>query len=63
MAPPEAPKVPPQPHFTGLAVAGSVALAASRGVASRREARLQRFLGSAKDIMAGGAGRIEAEAG
>jgi hypothetical protein len=24
MAPPEAPKVPPQPHFTGLAVAGAV---------------------------------------
>jgi len=62
MAPPEAPKVPPQPHFTGLAVAGSVALAACRGPASRRDARLQRFLGSAKDIMAGGAGRIEAEA-
>jgi hypothetical protein len=61
MAPPEAPKVPPQPHFTGLALAGSVALAACRGPASRRDARLQRFLGSAKDIMAGGAGRIEAE--
>ncbi|MBS0522962.1 MAG: hypothetical protein JSS04_04925 [Proteobacteria bacterium] len=61
MAPPEAPKVPPQPHFTGLAVAGSVALAACRGPASRREARLRRFLGSAKDIVAGGAGRIEAE--
>jgi hypothetical protein len=61
MAPPEAPKVPPQPHFTGLAVAGSVALAACRGQALRREARLQRFLGSAKDIIAGGAGRIEAE--
>jgi hypothetical protein len=62
MAPPEAPKVPPQPHFTGLAVAGSVALAACRGPASRREARLRRFLGSAMDIMTGGAGRIEAEA-
>jgi len=61
MAPPEAPKVPPQPHFTGLAVAGSVALAASRGPASRRDARLQRFLSSAKDIMTGGAGRIDAE--
>ena len=62
MAPPEAPKVAPQPHFTGLAVAGSVALAACRGPASRREARLQRFLGSAREIIAGGAGRIEAEA-
>lgn len=63
MAPPEAPKVPPQPHFTGLAVAGAVALAAVRGVASRRDARLRRFLVSARDIAAGGAGRLEAESG
>ncbi|MGH8430223.1 MAG: DUF6931 family protein [Solimonas sp.] len=61
MAPLEAPKVPPQPHFTGLAVAGSIALAAVRGQASRREARLRQFLVSAKDIAAGGAGRLEAE--
>lgn len=62
MAPPDAPKVPPQPHFKGLAVAGAVALAAVRGMASRREARLRRFLLSARDIAQGGAGRIEAEA-
>ena len=61
MAPPEAPKVPPQPHFTGLAVAGSVALAAARGPAVRRDGRLARFLTSAKDIATGGAGRLEAE--
>ena len=61
MAPPEAPKVPPQPHFTGLAVAGAVALAAARGPAARRETRLRHFLVSAKDIAAGGVGRIEAE--
>ncbi len=61
MAPPDAPKVPPQPHFTGLAVAGSVALAAARGPAVRRDDRLSRFLTSAKDIAAGGAGRLEAE--
>jgi hypothetical protein len=61
MAPPEAPKVPPQPHFTGLAVAGAVALAAARGPASRRETRLQRFLVSAKDIASGGVGRIDVE--
>ncbi len=61
MAPPEAPKVPPQPHFTGLAVAGSVALAAARGPAVRRDERLRRFLLSAKDIATGGAGRLEAE--
>jgi hypothetical protein len=61
MAPPEAPKVPPQPHFTGLAVAGAIALAAVRGPATRRDARLKRFLVSAKDIATGGAGRLEAE--
>ena len=61
MAPPEAPKVPPQPHFTGLAVAGAVALAAARGPATRREARLQRFLAAAKDIASGGVGRLDAE--
>ncbi len=62
MAPLEAPKVPPQPHFPGLAVAGSVALAAVRGQAIRRDGRLKRFLASARDIARGGAGRLEAEA-
>lgn len=62
MAPPEAPKVPPQPHFTGLAVAGAVALAAARGPATRQEARLRRYLVAARDIAAGGAGRLEPEA-
>jgi hypothetical protein len=62
MAPPEAPKVPPQPHFTGLAVFGSVSLAAVRGPASRREVRIHRFLASAKDIATGGAGHIDVEA-
>ena len=63
MAPPEAPEVPPQPHFTGLAVAGAVAIAAARGEATRREARLRRFLIAGRDIAAGGAGRIEPETG
>jgi hypothetical protein len=62
MAPLEAPKVPPQPHFPGLAAAGSVALAAVRGQPVRREARLKQFLVSARDIAAGGAGRLEPEA-
>lgn len=61
MAPLEAPKVPPQPHFTGLAVAGSVALAAARGPAIRRDGRLQQFLVSARDIAAGGAGHLDLE--
>lgn len=62
MTPLEAPKVPPQQHFAGLAVAGAVALAAARGQATRRDARLQRFLASAQEIATGGVGRIEAEA-
>ena len=62
MTPIDAPKVPPQPHFAGLAVAGSVALAAARGPATRRDARLRRFLASAREIASGGVGRIEAEA-
>lgn len=61
MAPPDVPKVPPQAHFPGLAVAGAVALSAVRGSALNREARLRTFLASAKDIAAGGAGRIEME--
>ncbi len=61
MAPPDVPKVPPQPHFTGLAVAGAVAMSAVRGSAVRREERLRAFLASAKDIAAGGAGRIDVE--
>ncbi len=43
------------------AVAGAVALAAARGPATRREARLQRFLAAAKDIASGGVGRIDVE--
>jgi len=61
MAPLEAPKVPPQLHFPGLAVAGSVALAAVRGQAVRRDARLKHFLASGRDIANGGAGHLEAE--
>lgn len=63
MAPLGVPKVPPEPHFTGLAAAGSVALAAARGKAARRDGRLQRFVTAGRDIALGGAGRLEAEAG
>lgn len=61
IAPPEAPKTPPESHLAGLAVAGSVALSAVRGRAERRDARLRRFLDSARDIASGGAGHLEAE--
>jgi hypothetical protein len=52
----------PGAHLTGLAVAGAVALAAVRGGAERQTERLQLFLASARDIAAGGGGRIGREA-
>jgi hypothetical protein len=60
MAPPDVPKVPPAPHLTGTAISGSVNLAAVRGDPLQRDARLARFLESARDIAAGGAGRLPA---
>jgi hypothetical protein len=53
--------VPPAPHLAGTAVAGSVLLAAVRDPPDRREARLGRFLASARDIAAGGTGRLAPE--
>ena len=61
MAPDGQPAVPPAPHLTGTAVAGSVGLAAVRGDGARRDARLQRFLESARNIAAGGSGRLPVE--
>jgi hypothetical protein len=62
MSPEGQPAVPPAPHFTGLAAAGAVALAAVRGDVTRRETRLRRFLESGRNIAAGGPGRLPAEA-
>jgi hypothetical protein len=61
MAPEGQPAVPPAPHLTGTAVAGSVALSAVRGQVSRRPARLRRFLESGRNIAAGGPGRLGLE--
>lgn len=61
MSPEGQPAVPPAPHLAGTAAAGAVALASVRGDATRREARLQRFLESARNIAAGGPGRLPAE--
>jgi hypothetical protein len=55
-------KVPPPPHLTGVAVAGAVTLASVRINPANKDERLQRFLGSARDIAAGGAGRLAVEA-
>lgn len=56
-----APAVPAPPQMTGIAVAGSVALAAVRGDVRRQKQRLAQFLGSAQDIAAGGPGRLPGE--
>lgn len=62
LAPPEAPAVTPPPHLTGIAVAGALALASVRGDAARQPQRLAMFLQSARDIAAGGPGRLPPEA-
>jgi hypothetical protein len=61
MAPEGQPVVPPADHLTGVAVAGAVVLAAVRVKPERAEARFARFLDAARDIAAGGAGRMAPE--
>lgn len=61
MAPPDAPKVPPAPRLCPTAVAGSVQLSAVRKDPIKRQDRLARFLQGARDIAAGGAGRLPPE--
>lgn len=62
MAPKGQPAVPPGDDLTGRAVGGAVLLASVRGKPERAQARLGRFLAAARDIAAGGAGRIPPEA-
>jgi hypothetical protein len=61
MSPLGQPPVPPAPHLAGTAVAGSVLLAAVRNPPERREKRLLQFLHAARDIAAGGSGRLPHE--
>jgi hypothetical protein len=61
MAPEGQPPVPPQEHFTGMAVGGAVILAGVRRTPQDMEPRLRRFLASAREIALGGAGRIAQE--
>jgi hypothetical protein len=61
MSPEGQPVVPPAEHLTGLAVSGAVVMAAVRGHPERADARFGRFLAAARDIAAGGAGRVEPE--
>jgi hypothetical protein len=62
MSPPDQPKVPPAPHLAGSAVVGAVILASVRTHPDRQPDRLRRFVASALDIAAGGAGHLEQEA-
>ncbi len=62
MAPAGQPVVPPGDELTGVAVSGAITLAAVRGKPERADARLTRFLAAARDIAAGGAGRLPVEA-
>jgi hypothetical protein len=61
LSPPDQPKVPPASHLTGTAVAGAVHLASVRDDPARQQTRLSAFLNSAREIAAGGAGRLERE--
>jgi hypothetical protein len=63
MAPEGQPVVPPAEDLTGKAAIGSVLIAASRHEPHRGEERLRRFLGAARDIASGGAGRLAEETG
>ncbi|MBX9701878.1 MAG: hypothetical protein K2X74_20755 [Acetobacteraceae bacterium] len=62
MAPEGQPVIPPGDHLTGTAIAGAVILAGVRRTPQHLDARLTRFLASAREIAAGGAGRMPVEA-
>ena len=55
------PEVLPPEHLTGVAVVGSLMIAAMRHTPERAPARFGRFLASARDIAMSGAGRIPPE--
>jgi hypothetical protein len=61
MAPEGAPVVPPGDNLTGVANSGAVMMAWVRGHPERANDRMTRFLAAARDIAAGGAGRIQPE--
>ncbi len=63
MSPEGQPDVPPAEHLTAVAVAGGVIIAALRGNPARAPDRFLRFLESAREIAAGGAGRLAPEGG
>jgi hypothetical protein len=62
IAPAGEPPIAPLPFQPGSAVAAAVSLAAVRGDGKRYPERLKQFLGSGRDIAAGGNGRLAPEA-
>jgi hypothetical protein len=62
MSAPGLPEVQPAEHLTGVAVVGAIMMAAMRHHPERAMSRFARFVASARDIAAGGAGRIPPEA-
>jgi hypothetical protein len=63
LGPAKLPAITPPAHLTTIAVAGAIGLAATRGEGCDVAARQRAFLWSARDIGAGGAGRLSHEAG
>ena len=55
------PEVLPAEHLTGVAVVGAIMMAGVRHKPERAPARFARFVAAARDIAAGGAGRIPSE--
>lgn len=60
MAPPDLPAVPPAEHFTALAVAGALGLAAVMKEPAQAQAKRRLFIDQAIDIANGGSGRPKA---
>jgi hypothetical protein len=63
MAPANLPAVAPEPHLTGVAVAGAVTLAAVQADATLADQKRRRYIEVAIDIANGGTGRPEAKSG
>jgi hypothetical protein len=63
LAPPGQPLVKPAPQLTGTAVFAAIRLAAVRDDPGETEARLQVFLGAAREIAEGGTGRLTEDPG
>jgi len=59
MAPPDLPEVPPAAHLLGVAVSGSVTLAAVLSTPELASEKRERYLAAAVNIANGGNGRVQ----